>query len=286
MAITIKYDLLGSSLTKGVTSNMYDRARVRAYIEGIENTNLGVGDAIDEIIADTPRRFHQHVGNLPLAHVSARRHGKTSAIAELVYGRRNVSIPSQPPLKIANFRTTRWAVEWFRLPYTASGLSAFAGTGGLFPNSPNGIPNGTLQFYNGGFGDTVGDITMIPKPWVFSQSAIRMYVPTVLDFNPLERVAFRLDTINNGAVTFGGFTFNPYTLMFDGIEVDWIDTPQGVRFVVNYTFLAVRVGFVKQNAYFDPAQFGGVWVTKTALSHQATSFTSPAFPYNNNPLLP
>lgn len=274
MPITVKYDLLGSQHTRGVTTNLYDRATIRAYVEGIANTNLGVGDAIQAVISETTRRFHQFMPSLPLAYVSGRRHGKDSAMLVLQYGRRSFNTRPSNPGQVASFRSATWATQWYKLPYTPStGAAAFA-NGQIPANANLVVPNGPLQFHNGVTAASNGDRTAKPKAYVWEQKCTRMFVPTVLPNNPLPTIAGKLNTINSSNSTYGGMTFPRDTLLFEAFEADWYEEQNGTAlWVVNYVFLHARNGFVFQNAEYDPDQFGGVWVTKQGLAFEESSFT-------------
>jgi hypothetical protein len=255
---------------------MYDRATVRAFVEGINNDKYGVGKAIDAVVADLTRYYHQSNPSLPLQYISARRFGQDSAILQLQYGRRWHRGFTQSPLKVASFRSATWTTQWYRLPYVvATGAPAYEP--GWIPTNANLItPHGEMQFHNYAAGTTppVQDSTLIPKDWMWTQNAVRMFVPTVLKSNPLYSVANKLNRINSNSVQFGGMKFPRDTLLFEGVDVEWEEEANGqVMFYTNYSFLHCSHGFVMQNAVFDDEFGPPAWNTKQGLAYEEVSMT-------------
>lgn len=277
MAITVKYDLLPSTQTKGVLSSDYDRAEVVAFVEGINNDNKGVGTAIDAVIADAARRYHQSNDTLPLQYVSARRFGQTSANLVLHYGRRRFRSFPQSPLKVASFRSAEWSTQWYRLPYdTYTGQPRY--DAGVIPtNTALVVPNGRMQFHNSSGNPNIDlDPAAKPKDWMWTQNAVRMSVPAILPNNPLQRVANKLNRINSSAVLYGGMKFPRDTLLFKGIDVEWEAEVNGaLSFYVSYEFLHVSHGFVMQNATFStaPTSQAPFWHTESGLAYEEVSMT-------------
>ncbi len=280
MPVTVKYDLLQSTQTLGVQDYRADRAVRRWYAEGITNTTLGIGEAIEFIRNDPSVAFHQSNLSLPIWTIHGERYGPESARGYIYYAHRGFSTLNQFGHSIADFETANWSVDWFRMPMTASGAPDPAGAGAFFPGSPGGAPNGAIRFNDGTFADTVGDSEILPRAWTWIQSGVRVYVPRTLTFNPLFNTAPLQDHINNNTFSIGSMTFAPYTLLYEGIRAKWSVTSAGSlpTWSAIYTFLHMPRGFLSQNAHFDESQFGGVWVTTTSISHPAAQFTVGSFP--------
>jgi hypothetical protein len=257
MAITYDIDLLKSTFTRGVSSNLHDRAQRRAIVRGLTNAaqpnNTDFQDAIDHLIA-SEGTVHFGDTSLPLAHVSVTRFGPTKLLAVLDYRRRQTgSVPTSPPQVIAKFRSTFRSVEWYR---TTEEYHS------------DGYPFGNMIFVKGNA--NTASANAIPRTWVWQQPAFAVHVPLFLNFNPASNVAFLLGKVNSGTVTFGDNGFAPGTLRFDGLDVDWLGTPQGDFFNVLYSFTHVRGGFWRQFSLEPDA--AGPWDTVEFPEYEFGSF--------------
>ncbi len=279
MAITIKYDLLGSEQTLGIQSNRYDRATRRWYAEGIDNDKEGVGDAIEYIRNDPLVQFHQSNLSLPLQAITGTRVGLNNAQGILHYGRRYFNTVPTGVGQVSEGQSWSWSTDWYRRPYKAGGGSPFAAADELFPGCPAGAPNGDFQFLNGASPFIANaDDTLVPVRWTWTQRAIRFTVPVVLSYNPLSRVAPFQDRINSGPVKFGGMRFEAYTLLSEGFAFRWEQAANGsVIWTVHYQFLHVSAGFLHQSVVFkrDPVTgFAIGWDAYTFPAYRTANFTN------------
>ncbi len=274
----IKSDIIGSYFVQGQASNRYDRAnrriRVRALTNAAGDANTDFLDAINAVIAKHGQYHHEDT-SLPARWVHVRRKGLTQAIVNIDYARGIWSTPGSSAYTLAEFRDHSAPVQWFRHTFGAGGLAMWGGAQTAIDGShvPNNTPDGLMIYEDGGAGFDPGKR---PMPWIWDRPAHRMFVPTVLDFNPVFAVNKLKECINNVGVTFAGLKFDRYTMRFDGVNVRVVDTQQGPLFFCMYAFTIVYSGWWNQTVYFDTANAppggSGQWRSRCGLAYRPVSF--------------
>lgn len=269
MAKSVKNDIRdGSMLQVGIRSVRYDRAVRRMQVSGLPDTNNALKEAIDAVLDQESSGVggdhidiltHPSIPTLPLQAARATRWG-AKAHVRLDYHRRSFSIPVQPATLLNRKRSFVRAVRWYRQPFNITGEPNF---------SSQGYPNGDLAFFFQGQGsdDPLFNKDNPPMSWVWRQAGLRVIVPTVLNADPTPNVIGRINKINENTVTWGNYTFPPYTVKFADLSVDAVEVDGGIVYPTQYTFEIVQEGYYTQMAFFD-----GMWSTVEGLEFEAVSF--------------
>jgi hypothetical protein len=283
MPITQVQDIFqGSALTVGVSSNDYDRAIRRFWVSGLENVKGGLNNkaAINYVLdhandgtVGSGSNNHPAMSTLPIQDATAVLVGPTKAMVTLRYARRNISVPSQPAILIADFETFTDKQKWYSHSFDADGNPTFDG---------DGLPIGLIAYDN--VNPTIfpeEDPRAVPKAWERELNGYDIAVPTVLDFNPASDVEYLTDKTNSDSVTFGGLLAPPNTMLFRGLSSKWYDTSEGNRWSVVYYFTFIRQGFWTQ--VYENVYNGGVFVSRSFIigkTKQQESFAN-AFPVHS-----
>lgn len=295
MAFSIRFsDVVGqSTYTRGIASGRYDRALRVLLVEGeagIDNPTPGVPggpgnvdlrEAILQALA-TVGNFHHMDTSLPLRAVTARKLGPLKAYLYLEYARPFFStFPNNAGMALTSYRTDFHTTEWYQRTTTyddqpAIGYSAPGVNGYTYP-----LPVGAIEFWNG---QTLFNKDARGKPWEFTVPALRFYVRTLLNYNPIEQVFPLVGKINDRWIKFGNSKFPPYTVMFNGVRVDPVNAGNNViKQSVLYDFKAIPTGFWQQRLFWVPllppvpGGMVGQWVPKIELGAVPVQFAG-AFP--------
>lgn len=139
-----------------------------------------------------------------------------------------------------------------------------------------GLPTGNWLY-------TTGELTDPTKrpPWVMWKRAItKIEIPTALTFHPLQEVASLVNKINSDQITLGNISFAPYTLRFDGANVEGrFGTSSGINYFTFYHFTAIHEGHYRQFVNFNLDISVPRWEFANGLSHEPAPFFN-AFPFN------
>lgn len=279
MAIEVKLDLLGSTLALGYTDFRKTRGVRRGIVRGLLNNQNAVRQAINSVTRDVGP-FHPSVPNLPLASVQAVKLGPEKALVRLNY---QFSTFRPPFGNLPAFTT----VKTFSIEKRTKVYRGFTDDQGNRAMK-NGLPDGHLIGYTPE--ELLSEKTTRVAAWVYSRPAVKLVVNTTLDFNPIGQVLRLLRTVNDSGVLFAGFTFAPFTIMFDNINVDWNTSNTSGRnpntvslvFRVQYIFTAVAGGHYHQRLVKKGEEVGGfpalLWTTINELSGTPESFAAGVFP--------
>ena len=236
--INIKLDLIGSTLQKGHTDFRFTRATRRGRADGLLNNLNALDVAINEAAAQAGSS-HQSIPTLPLASVSAVKFGPSKALLKLnyQYSRFRVPRPNTPARDLVRTRAVNVPTRVYRA----------IKEGNVVKPLLNGLPNGLLLGISPE-DKTNGDATP-PAGRMWRRPTIKIYLPTVINTNPLLEVVDLLGTVNDLPESMGGFTFGISVLRFDAVDVDWNFDPTGpgLFFDVVYHFTAVSGGHYTQH---------------------------------------
>lgn len=233
-----KSDIYGSTMTRGVSSNRFDRAVRRCLVSNVANDFNGLNAAINAAMFGRGQHqsFNRGLYFLPLAYAKATRFGPSKVWVDLYYQRGRITVPTQPPALIASFRGNH--------EHTIVYKSSEPDGGGDPAFDSYGFPNGKLYFDPDDPNEPVG------RAW--RRPVVKIYVTTVLSSAPLGAVADGLGKINPRGLTFGGYLFPENSLRFDSVDVDWIEDNNGVpKFVTDYVFSATSTGWFRQAANWN-----------------------------------
>lgn len=269
--------IYGSSLTIGIFSQKHDRALVHCIDRTLSASNpLALRDAVDTLMVDINPLgpWHPQQPTLPMQTLTMTRFGPTKALGTASYWRNNNSLPHPPGQPIVAMDGALWSTDWCR-----SGESY-----------TNGYPSGAIIGLPPGEGAN-GAIKPAPKPRTLTIPVIKMYIPTVLSFNPYGQVGNALGCVNSQALTYGGVTILADRIRFDNLHVDGESstvpfTPAVYQVV--YEFSLAPAGFYEQHVYFGyttPSPFPSVpvsnnppdqWRTRITPAYRRAAF--PQFP--------
>lgn len=238
---TVKFYLKrGTTLSRGVDDRQRDQGRIRAIVTGLNNTSDIRKDALAAVYADDEfSKFHNEVADLPLALETVLPWGRRSAYVDLLYARGATADPTQPAFDACErqgFGIEKRGV-WSVLD-TTDGSETAATTDMPFKVHPamiEGEPQPLTKTLR-------KETTPHPKSFYI--------VSTVLDFDPRDSVKSRYYTYNASAVKLGGLTCAPGTLLFTDCRAKSIDTADGIRWLVQYVFVYVSVGFEVQTIIY------------------------------------
>ena len=280
MAIVVKLDKLGSSLTDGIVSNWDDRAVRRGFVTGLTNAsvnqhqfpNQGNSDLYDAAAAvlTAAGYWHPRYKDMPLNRIRVQKFGRTSAIATLYYRRSRWSLPDQSAAEIADFRTGYEAVKVYRSTYNGTDEPAFSETTGL----PSGFLFGQVDQAH----PPVVDVDDPPVHAMYRVPVTKIYVPFQLNYNPDTDYNYRQGTVNQDRVRLGKSNFDAGTVRFDACNHTWFVRGPGssgvVYFSGYYEFTARRGGHFEQ-ALVGNAQAGAVpYDTRDNPQYRATDWSS------------
>lgn len=301
----VKSDIASAgSLTFGVETNLRDRAirrfRVRDLDEAVGGGTAVVDTkqarhkaAINAVLNEPTVFFHPQQKDLPLQEVTARKVGQNVFWVDCVYGRKRFSTPTESSLTIARFRTGFEPLACYLTPYSDPPSNTPEGT---YFNPANGLPDGDFHAMSITDGtDAEGNIVQAqikdrsrtPEPWMWRRPVVRIFIRARLSFNPLNAVAPLLNKTNRDPVTLGNdILFNPNTIRFDSVDIDWTTTRQGLQagsptirivFVVDYAFTAVQGQFQRHHARFSDTF--EAWTVNDVDEYERIDFFG-AFPVN------
>lgn len=271
MAVTIELDKYGSTLESGVTTNRYDRGIRRGLVKGLALTDKldrAIQAAYDQARSEATNALgypvHPRNITLPLQVIRARRWGPYKVWVWLEYSRRSGAVSAHAPIEIARYASGLYTTNHW-----------FSSTSSL---SPTGIPGGPIMFHNCPTANRIGGEPgprCAPQSWSWVQAAFNIHIPTVLNTHPALAVGNKLNCTNSDTVVFGGLSFAPNTLRFEGMNVRELDTAQGLKFSTLYHFLAVRSGFLQETADQQPPDY--IWTFTGGPSQVMVPFNN--FPY-------
>lgn len=245
----------GTTLIRGVTSNNPDNATRVIHVTDLPDTTAALQTAINTAYAYAPGAFPGTT--IPLKTMQFVPSSGTTGRVFMRYSRNQSVTPPPDPIAVARFSFVEILQPWY------SAGSSFTSEGQ--PNgaiAPNHVKNNPL---------------VEPSPWNWPVSIMRLYVPWVLTYNPVDDVRPCHMKINNDSITFGDSVFAPYTMRFDGLEVNWLTTNTGDTFVGNYVFSHRRDGWYYQRL----SNSSNAWTaTVDANTRQYGSIAfAGAFPY-------
>lgn len=241
MAVEVKFDLLGSTQTLGYTDFRDTKAVRRGQATGLLNNRNALRQAIVASRAELGQ-FHHNLSNLPLRSIQAVKFGKEKALLRANYRHSRFTVPFRD-IPAASLIQTRISV---------SPTPVFRAWKGGQPITD--FPTGPIRVV-GNFGT---DPNRGPDTHMWMRPSIRLYVSTVLDFDPNGIVLSKVGKTNSGPTTFGTITLPRRSVKFDGLDVNWNFTvvaagpivfpgAPSVTYSVIYKFTAVAGGWFEQN---------------------------------------
>lgn len=280
----------GTFLQIGVRHQRYDRAHDRFLVDcqrnvgtpedpvyEVFNDEASLRDAIQQAILQRGI-YHHQIGNLELESVRATKFGTSRAWVTMQYARGRWSTPTRDATKSIAIRTAMESVSCYRLAYNPG----IRGTEVQDPPDPDwmppvinpdtGLPCGIVNHPNNN-DDPSDDVkvelaaSQPPEPIPWRVPILRLYVKTILNFNP-----FRLDGSGGGdnifqyvnktnsmAIAFGDRVWAPNEIRFDGAEVEWAADglgygaggDNGDHFVIYYAFSGRPGGWLHQEPVFN-----------------------------------
>jgi hypothetical protein len=276
--VKIKVDLIGSSLTRGVSSLWYDRAVRRCRVLGLTNDPTGIktvdlANAVDRAIIDHGGTYPSIDDGLPLRDVRAYKYGKNRAWVTMRYQRNRWSLdPIAPAFETARFQMAYERTPVFRVP---GAENKFTSRGGL----PDGPWYATADELNK---------EKRPLAYMWSRPVVKIAVHTVLSFHPYSATLFNLQgKINDSGITFGNYLFQKFSVRYDGTDVDWsplasdVSGQPGSAYPSVHMFTAARAGWYNQYLIWeDTPPLIGNWRTNISLAYDTGDFVD-AFPVND-----
>ncbi len=291
MAITVKLDLYGTTQTTGITGSRYDQAVRLCLVEGLTadtaHGHNNINTAINSVL-DVVGLFHHRIGfgvgggvgiggsgqfrnKLPVQSATGTKFGPTSVWVTLRYSRgRHTFTDANKAHSYPGIE----AIPVYRL--------AFNPANGDTMINERGLPSGPmLNNLVAAPGNILEDPAYRPPHIMWKRVVQKITIPTVLSFHPLQEVAGLLNHINSDSISLGGIQFAPFTIRFDGVNVDadGISTHVGQFYFCEYEFTAIDRGFYRQFPVWNPALSPAQWDTTEGLVYEQAPFNG-AFPYS------
>lgn len=262
MAETTTLDLQnGASRTKGYQDRRTDSAVRPFVVTGLTPGTDALDDAID-LAAAAAGITHHIDGTLERFAITARHLSGTKAIGEIRYARGQASTP------------TRTSDE---LTSRHSGFSSFPWYRNFNSTDADGRPNGPLTLTPLAPGQTYA--SRRPMAWSWRFGVTTFVIPTVLNSCPNQGYFDLVGTINSNPTAQGLTTgaFPAKSIYLGGIRATPLDTPLGVRWLVNYLFVYNPFKWRMMTApYWVGDAETGDWETSLVDAHRAALF--PLFP--------
>lgn len=233
----VKLDIFSrSTLSRGVIDQNRDKATRFCRVmrkNGLALTKAQAADVLAQVLGNT----HDEVTTLPLQDIQTYSWSETKVYAIAKYGYTGQGWGNAAPT-INPFVAVRSYTSYE--PMDVYSRYVFA-QGYALPGSPSGtlpaqIPTLSLALSTA----QLEDSSQRPRPTSIWQRPVLKYViSTVLPTNPHGTVLSRVGRINSDVLSWGGITFPPQTMRFDGLRVDWTATAAGVvSYQVDYYFTA------------------------------------------------
>ena len=232
--------IYGSTLTLGTFANRYDRAILHCIDRTLTTTNPdAMADSITGMVAELGN-YHPQWPSLPMQTMTSTRFGPTKALLTAAYWRSSVgSLPHPPGQPKAHMQQGYWSTDWVRES------STYWNT-----NLISGYPNGEIPGMYSSLAWENPDPSRKPHKRDFVMPVIKLYIPTVLNFNPFATVSVAKNKVNKFSLTYDGITILPGKIRFDGLSVE----PEQNSSVYNivYEFTLNQGGF-----WYEDVWFGG-----------------------------
>jgi len=280
----VRVDIIGTTFTRGIFSNRHDTATRQAFLknEGLvtlfDNTNADYQRAINAYVAseglyypavfdivDTKLEIGPQL--LPLLKCRAQRYAPDKMLVTALYQRTPGTDQPNDPFATATFRGTDEQIIVYRSTVRTDSAGDVVETN-VFTD---GLPGGDFLHGYGNLDETKSP-TEFSKPW--KVSGLLVYVAFQFTGPPPlgELESFR-NTINDEDVLFLGETFGPFTVYFEGYD---IDTSEDGTSSVLLTFKLLAPGWVEQHVIpiktGDPPVFL-MWATTVVPEHPLSDFT-------------
>ena len=232
-------------MTRGVSSNRFDRAVRRCLVSNVANDFTGLNAAITASMKNRERHasFDTPLGGLNLSYAKATRFGPSKVWVDLYYQRGRVTAPTQSSQTIASFRGTHEHTVVYRSSTDDQGTPLFM----------DGLPAGKVYFQENEKGE--------PEPVgrAYRRPVIKIYVSDIyLNTHPFGRVANALGKVNpTGPFMIGNYPFPIGAIRFDSVDVDWLevfnqDGSTSTAFITDYVFSATTGGWFHHQIQKDP----------------------------------
>ena len=274
--IDIKFDLYESSETIGVSTNHFARGTRLFRAIPATNDDQTIHKVLVEAIRQAGPFYHaptdpgihdpqQPASRMRLQRAYAKRFG-LQVRGKLHYGFDRWARPSGE--LVADFSGSSESTESYRYSYDADGPKF---------SDPAGLPDGAI--YVNESWDLKNKLEGRPKvSWKYFRPVVVAEVGARLSFNPIGNLLGLLRHINSDEVVFGNQHFAAFTIRFDHIDVEWVETRFGDNFIVLYKFTIITGGHFKHFVQWKlddpkgPEDGPGIWEVVERLVYQPASF--------------
>jgi len=233
-AVTVKADLLGSELTRGINTPSRSRAIRRVFVKGLRNDEGKASQAVEAVLDKVGTVYQESDESLNLDHIRVQTIGKDKAMGFAYYRRPTFFGSSSNGIR---WRTGTVGVTVYKDADDGAGNAQYDGFG---------LPDGQLLISPADLANEDLSYSQI-RSKQFVVPMIRLWVPTILNSDPTPSIAQYTGHINSDLVTFRGYEFGPFTIRHEGAVVQEKLVNGGAVYEVLYEFALRHFGWYHHN---------------------------------------